>query len=303
MNLFSSVSTGAVRAGSSVMYATLGEVVAERAGIINLGVEGCMLAGACSGYIVTYESGSPYLGVLAAFLAGGLLASIHAFMVVTRGANQLASGLALMFLGLGLTAYFGRPYVGKQITPLDQYAIPGLSDLPYFGSVLFDHDVLTYALIPLGPLLWWFVFKSRWGLYLRAAGESTEAAFAAGLRPTQIQYAAVMFGGAMAGLGGAQLSLAYTATWVEGMTNGRGFIAVALVIFAMWNPLRGMVGALLFGGAIALQLQLQARGVGVSPFILDMTPYLLTLAVLLVWAQLGRDRFPAGLTKVFRGTG
>lgn len=303
MSFFSAVSEGAVRGGASVMYASLGEVVAERAGIINLGVEGCMLMGACAGFIVTVETGNPYVGVLAAFIAGGLLASIHAFMVVTRGANQLASGLALMFLGLGLTAFFGRPYVKEQITPLKSYAIPLLSDLPYFGGVLFEHDVLTYALIPLGPALWWFVFRSRWGLWLRAVGESTEAAFAAGLNPVRIQYAAVIFGGALAGLGGAQLSLAYTSTWVEGMTNGRGFIAVALVIFAMWNPLRAMAGALLFGGAVALQLQLQARGFGVSPFILDMTPYLLTLVVLLVWAQLGRDRFPAGLNKVFRGTG
>ena len=303
MNFATAVSTGAVRAGTSVMYATLGEVIAQRAGIINLGVEGCMLAGACAGYIVTAESGSPYLGVLAAFLAGGLLASIHAFLVVTRGANQLASGLALMFLGLGLTAFFGRPYVNVQITPLRDYPIPFLADLPYLGPVLFDHDLLTYAVFPLSGVLWWFVFRSRWGVMLRAVGESTESAFAAGLHPARIQYAAVMFGGGLAGLGGAQIALAYTATWVENLTNGRGFIAVALVIFAMWNPLRAMAGALLFGGAVALQLQLQARGVGVSPFLLDMTPYLLTIIVLLVWAQRGRDAFPAGLNKVFRGTG
>ena len=262
-----------------------------------------MLAGACAGYIATVETGSPYLGILAAFVAGGLLATIHAFLVVTRGANQLASGLALMFFGLGLTAFFGRPYVKEQITPLKDYAIPGLSELPYLGPVLFSHDVLTYAVFPLAGLLWWFVFRSRWGVMLRAVGESTESAFAAGLHPARIQYAAVAFGGALAGLGGAQISLAYTATWVENLTQGRGFIAVALVIFAMWNPLRAMAGALLFGGAVALQLQLQARGVGVSPFLLDMTPYLLTILVLLIWAQRGRDAFPAGLNKVFRGTG
>ncbi|MFN0147317.1 MAG: ABC transporter permease [Dehalococcoidia bacterium] len=303
MSFVTAVSTGAVRAGTSVMYASLGEVIAQRAGIINLGVEGCMLAGACAGYIVTAETGSPYLGVVAAFVAGGALAAIHAFLVVTRGANQLASGLALMFLGLGLTAFFGRPYVKVQITPLKNYPIPFLSDIPYVGPVLFDHDLLTYAVFPLAGVLWWFVFRSRWGVMLRAVGESTESAFAAGLHPARIQYMAVCFGGALAGLGGAQISLAYTATWVENLTNGRGFIAVALVIFAMWNPLRAVAGALLFGGAVALQLQLQARGVGVSPFLLDMTPYLLTIIVLLVWAQRGRDAFPAGLNKVFRGTG
>ena len=303
MNFVTSVSTGAVRAGTSVMYASLGEVIAQRAGIINLGVEGCMLAGACAGYIVTAESGSPYLGIVAAFVAGGLLATVHAFLVVTRGANQLASGLALMFLGLGLTAFFGRPYVSVQITPLRNYPVPLLSEIPFAGPVLFDHDLLTYAVFPLGAALWWVVFRSRWGVMLRAVGESTESAFAAGLHPARIQYAAVAFGGALAGLGGAQISLAYTATWVENLTNGRGFIAVALVIFAMWNPLRAMAGALLFGGAVAMQLQLQARGVGVSPFLLDMTPYLLTIIVLLVWAQRGRNAFPAGLNKVFRGTG
>jgi simple sugar transport system permease protein len=303
MSFVQDVGTGAVRAGSSVMLATYGEIIAERAGIINLGVEGCMISGAAAGFIVTAKTGSPYAGVLAAILAGGALASIHAFMVITRGANQLASGLALMFLGLGLTAFFGRPYVSYKINGMADVPIPGLSSIPVIGPVVFDHDLLTYAAFILGPVLWWFLFRTRWGLQLRAVGESTEAAFAAGLNPQRIQYMAVIAGGALAGLGGAQLSLAYTQSWVEGMTNGRGFIAVALVIFAVWNPLRGMAGALLFGGAVAFQLQLQARGVGISPFLLDMTPYIVTIAVLLAWAQVGRDSFPAGLKAVFRGTG
>ena len=179
----------------------------------------------------------------------------------------------------------------------------GLSDIPFFGDVLFNHDVLTYFAFLLGPILWYFLFKTRPGLNLRAVGESPDAAFAAGLNPKLIQYMAVIAGGGLAGLGGAQLSLAYTQSWVEGMTNGRGFIAVALVIFAMWSPMRGMAGALLFGGAVAFQLQLQARGVGISPFLLDMTPYLLTIAVLLITVRIGRDAFPAGLKAVFRGTG
>jgi len=292
-----------VRAGSSVMLATYGEIISERAGIINLGVEGCMIAGACSGFIVTAETGSPYAGIAAALLAGAAMASIHAFMVITRGANQLASGLALMFLGLGLTGYAGRPYVSSKIHGLNTVELPLLSDVPVLGDVLFSHDILTYAAFLLGPILWFFMFKTRPGLNLRAVGESTDAAFAAGLNPKRIQYMAVIAGGALAGLGGAQLSLAYTQSWVEGMTNGRGFIAVALVIFAMWSPMRGMAGALLFGGAVAFQLQLQARGVGVSPFLLDMTPYLMTIAVLLIWVRIGRDSFPAGLKAVFRGTG
>ena len=297
------VSAGAVRSGTSVLYATLGEVIPERAGVINLGAEGCMLAGACAGFIATFRSGNAYVGVLAAALAGAALALIHAFLVVTRGANQLASGLALTFFGLGITAYFGRPYVGKQIHGLGELPIPGLSNMPFVGEVLFSHDLLTYLVFPLGPAIWWLLFRSRLGLQLRAAGESPEATFAAGLSPARLRYLAVMLGGGLAGLGGAQLSLAYTQTWVDGMTNGRGFIAVALVIFAMWNPLRGIAGALLFGGAIAFQLQLQARGVSISQFLLDMIPYVVTLAVLLVWGRAGRRAMPEGLKDVFSGTG
>ncbi|HLF78968.1 MAG TPA: ABC transporter permease [Dehalococcoidia bacterium] len=303
MSFVANVSTGAIRAGSSVMFATYGEIISERAGIINLGVEGCMITGACTGFVVTAKTGEPYLGVLAAIASGATLAAIHAFIVISRGANQLASGLALMFLGLGLTAFVGRPYVSFKINGINDAPIPLLSDLPGIGPVLFDHDPLTYLAFLLGPAIWWVVFKTRYGLQLRAVGESVDAAFAAGLNPKRIQYMAVIAGGGLAGLGGAQLSLAYTQSWVEGMTNGRGFIAVALVIFAMWNPIRGMAGALLFGGAVAFQLQLQARGVGISPFLLDMTPYLLTIAVLLAWVRLGRDSFPAGLKEVFRGTG
>jgi len=192
--------------------------------------------------------------------------------------------------------------VSTKINGLSDLPIPGLSSIPFLGSVLFDHDALTYLAFALGPLIWFVMFRTRWGLQLRAVGESVEAAYAAGINPRRVQYMAVITGGALAGLGGAQLSLAYTQSWVEGMSSGRGFIAVALVIFAMWNPLRAMAGALVFGGAVSFQLQLQARGVGISPFLLDMTPYLFTLAVLLAWMRLGRDSFPAGLKAVFRGT-
>lgn len=303
MSLLQNVSAGAIRSGTSVMYVALGETLAERAGIVNLGAEGCMLAGACAGFIATARTGNAYLGVLAAVVAGALLALVHAFMVIGRGANQLASGLAVMFLGLGLTAFFGRPYVGQQIAGLHDHPLPLLSRIPILGLVLFDHDALTYAVVPVALALWWFLYRSRWGLFVRAAGEQPEAAFAAGLQPSRIQALAVVAGGALAGVGGAQLSLAFTQTWVEGMTNGRGFIAVALVIFAMWHPLRVIAGALLFGGAISLQLQLQARGADISPFFLDMTPYVLTLLVLLVWNRASAHAMPEGLKAVFRGAG
>lgn len=303
MSLPTDIATGSVRSGSPVLYATLGELISERAGVINLGTEGCMAAGACAGIIATAETGNAFVGVAAGMLAGALLALIHAYMVLARGANQLASGLALMFLGLGLAAFFGRPYVSENIEGLDRVAIPGLSQLPFVGRALFEHDLLTYAVFPLAALTWWVVFRTRWGIYLRAVGEHPEAAFAAGIHPARVQAIAVAIGGAFAGIGGAQLSLAIAQSWVAGMTGGRGFIAVALVIFAMWNPWRAIAGALLFGGALATQLQLQARGVAISPFLLEMTPYLVTLVVLLLWNRASRHAMPQGLQAVFRGTG
>lgn len=239
------VLTGAVRAGTSVLYATLGETVTERAGVVNLGAEGCMLMGACVGFAVAAETGSLWLAILAAALAGGLLSQIHAFLVIGRGANQLASGLALGFFGLGLTALIGRPYVSQNIDGLPQLPLPLLSAIPLVGPILFNHDLLTYLGYLMGPLIWLFLYRTRWGLALRAVGENPAVAFSVGRNPARIQYAAVFFGGAMAGLGGAQLALAVTRTWVEGMTSGYGFIAVALVIFAMWHPLRAIGGAFL----------------------------------------------------------
>jgi len=294
------VLTGAIRSASSVLLATLGEIISERAGITNLGVEGSMLMGAGAGFAVTAATGSPVLGVLAAIGGGALLALLHAFMAIHRGANQLASGLAAMFLGLGLTALIGAPYVKANVDGLNRVAIPGLAQLPIVGGMLFNHDLLTYLAFLLAPALWLFLTRTRWGLFLRAVGERPDVVYAAGLDPRRFQYAAVLAGGALAGLGGAQLSLAYTHTWFEGMTGGRGFIAVALVIFAAWHPLRAVVGALIFGGAIALNFQLQTLGVRISPYALDVMPYVLTLAVLLVWGQSGRRAMPEGLRAVFR---
>lgn len=296
------VLTGAIRAGTSVLYATLGETVNERAGVVNLGTEGCMIMGACFGFKIAADTGNIWLAVLVAALSGGLLAMIHAYLVVTRGANQLASGLALGFFGIGLTALIGRPYVSKNIEGLPVIPVPFLSDIPFIGPILFQHDALTYLVYALGPLIWFFFYRTRWGLSLRAVGESPTVAFSTGRNPARIQYGALFCGGMMAALGGAQLSLAVTRTWVEGMTAGYGFIAVALVIFAMWQPLRAMAGAFLFGGAVALQFQLQARGVQVSPYFLLMLPYLLTLAILLITGRRNKYAAPASLAAVFQRT-
>ena len=295
------VLTGAIGAGTSVLYAALGEVVSERAGVINLGVEGTMLIGASVGFAATYQTENPFIGLLAAMLAGGLFHLLFAYLVITRGANQLASGLTLGFLGIGLSALIGRPYVGQLVDGLPKWPIPGLADLPVVGRVLFNHDLLIYAVVPVAFLLSWLLMQTRWGLSLRTVGEDKTVAYAAGLQPTRLQYQAVFIGGLLAGLGGAHLSLGYTGVWTEQMTAGRGFIAVALVIFAAWSPVRAVWGALLFGGALAFQLQLQARGAPISPFLLDMLPYLLTLGVLLALRKRPGYTMPAGLSTVFEG--
>jgi simple sugar transport system permease protein len=293
------VLVGTIRSGTSVLFAAQGEVVAERAGVINLGTEGCMLTGALAAFAVTASTGSPVIGVLAGAAGGAALALVHAFVVITRRANQLASGLAVTFLGLGVTAILGRGYVDQSVHPLDRVRIPLASDIPFLGNVLFNHDILTYAGMALGPLLWLFLYRTRWGLILRATGEHADVAFAYGHSPSRVRYLAVLAGGALAGVGGAQLVLAYTLSWVENVTVGRGFVAVALVIFAGWDPLKATLGAWVFGGALAVQLQLQARGVSISPFLLQMTPYVLTLAILAVASRGRAQRAPGEIRAVF----
>ncbi len=262
-----------------------------------------MLVGALTAFAATAASGNPFIGVAAGGAAGAIFSLLHAFLVIQRGANQLASGLTLLILAQGITAFFGRNYVDQQINGLNPLPIPGLAQLPFVGPVLFQHDLLTYAAPWIALLVWLFLTRSKWGLVLRATGERDEVAFANGYSPTQIRYGAVMFGGLMAGLGGAQLSVAYTLNWVENITQGRGLVAVALVIFAGWSPLRAILGSYLFGGAVALQLALQARGVPISPFFLSMVPYLLTLTVLILVGQRRAFAMPEGLRAVFTGGG
>ena len=294
--------TGAVGPGISVLYATYGELITERAGRINLGTEGSMLMGACFGFIATVETGSASAGVLAGMAAGSGLSLILAYLVIYRDTNQLATGFALTLFGTGITAYAGRDYVDSTIGGLNPIAIPLLSDIPEIGKALFEQDILAYIAYALGPLLWVGLYYTRMGLSLRAVGESVDVAFAAGRNTQEIQIAAIAIGGALAGLGGAQLSLGLTHTWSEGMTVGRGFVAVGLVIFGMWSPLRAMIGALLFGGAIGLQLQLQTVGAPVSPFILDMLPYLVILLVMALWSGASARAMPEGLKGVLRAT-
>lgn len=296
------VISSAIFSGTSLLYTTLGEVIHERSGIVNLGLEGVLLVSASTGFAVTSLTGNPYLGVLAAALAGGLTNMVLGYLVVTRNGNQLASGLALMFFGFGLSALIGKPYVGAKINGLPRILLPGLSDLPRLYASLFKFDILIYLAIPAAFLVWWLLFRTRWGLGLRAVGENADTAFASGRNPRLIRYQALFVGGLLAGLGAAHLSIAYTMNWTEYMTAGRGFIAVALVIFSKWHPLRAIVGALLFSAAVAFQLLLQSSGVQVSPFLLDTIPYFLTLLVLIAWGGTRKHAAPASLGRVYHGT-
>lgn len=296
------VLSSAIYSGTSLLYATLGEVVGERAGIVNLGLEGVLLVSASVGVSVTSRTHNAYLGVLAALLAGGLMNLVFGYLVITRKANQLASGLATMFLGFGVSALIGKDVVGAKIASLPRLLLPGLSGLPRVYSSLFKFDILIFLAIPMAILIWWLLFRTRWGLGVRAVGENADIAFASGRNPLWIRYQALFVGGLLAGLGAAHLTIAYTMTWTEYMTGGRGFIAVALVIFSRWHPLRAIAGALIFSGAVAFQLLMQASGVQVSPFLLDTLPYLLTLLVLIAWGGNRKQSAPASLGRVYLGT-
>lgn len=300
--ILASLLSGAILSGTPLLYATLSEILGEKAGIINLGLEGVMLIGAVVGFATTVKTGNPLLGIVAAAFASALFNMIFAFMVISRRANQLACGLALMFCGVGLSALIGAPFIGSRIEGLGTIRIPLLSDLPFFGRAFFNYDILVYLAIPTAIVLWWFLYRTRWGLSLRAIGENPTAAYAAGRQPHLLQYQVLFISGLLGGIAGAHLSLGLAHTWAEWMTAGRGFFAVALVIFAKWHPLRAIAGALLFGGAISLQLQMQALGVPVSSFLLDMLPYVLSLAVLALWGGSRRSAVPGSLGRVFQGT-
>jgi simple sugar transport system permease protein len=275
-------------AGTPLLLGTLGEIVTERSGVLNLGVEGMMAVGAMSAFVVTLTTGSPWLGLLAAVVAGTAAAAIHAFVSITLKANQVVSGLALTMLGLGVSGLFGKPFIGRPLpTKLTTLTIPGLADIPVLGRILFSQDPLFYIAVVVGILLWILLSRTRWGIEIRSVGENPAAAEVQGIGVAKIRYLCVLLGGALAGMAGAHLSLVYSKSWTEGLTGGRGWIVIALTIFALWNPLRAFLGAFLFGCIFVLQYLLQP--IGVPPNLLAMMPYLATLAVLLA-GGLRKDR-------------
>ena len=273
-------------AGTPLVFAALGELVVEKSGVLNLGVEGMMLVGAVASFIVAARTQSPWLGVGAGALAAAALSLIFAVIALTLRANQVATGLALSLFGIGLSAFVGREYLSIVIGGITPMTVSGLTDLPVIGRLVFGHNPLVYASLVLFVAVHWFLYRTRAGLVVRAVGESPQSAHAIGYRVIAIRYAAVLFGGACAGLGGAFLAVAYTPSWVEGMTAGRGWIALALVVFATWKPWRVIVGAYLFGSVTLAQFQAQAAGVAIPSQLLAMLPYLATIVVL---AFISRD--------------
>lgn len=280
MELLIPMLAAAIRSGTPVLYSVMGEILSERAGVMNLGLEGIMLVGAFAGFSVTLATGSPMLGIAASFAAGALVTLVHAFLCITLGANQVVSGLAMSMLGAGMSALLGRNHIGQTISGLVPVTVPLLGDLPFLGPILFRHDVMVYASYFLVGFLCFFIYRTRPGMNLRAVGENPRAADAMGLSVPRIRYFYTLVGGGFSGLAGGYLSVVYTQMWVEGMTAGRGWIAVALVIFAIWHPLRAALGCYLFGGIDALQMRMQAAGTSVPAPLLLMLPYLMTLVVL-----------------------
>jgi simple sugar transport system permease protein len=291
-----------ITASTPLLLAALGELVTERSGVLNLGVEGMMAVGAVCGFAAANLTGVPMLGVLAAILGGMVIAFLFGLLTLGLVTNQVASGLALTLFGLGLSALIGDAFVGVPGPAMPKLYVPGLSDIPLVGRIFFAQDFMTYLAWALAIAVWYFIFRTRGGLVLRAVGDNHVSAHALGYRVIRVRFLAVLFGGACSGLAGGYLSLVYTPQWTPNMTAGRGWIALALVVFAAWLPGRLVIGALLFGAISYLALYLQGVGVGIPSQFLSMLPYLTTIVVLVVISRnrtLLRVNTPACLGQSF----
>ena len=293
----------AITAGTPLLFATLGEIYTERVGNTNLGVEGMMIMGAVVGFSTGFLTQNAALALAGAVLAGSAGALIYAIITITLRANQIVTGLALTIFGTGFASFVGKPYVGKAAPEAIKnffrvIEIPLLSDIPFVGEILFKHDVFVYLgyIVTFWTLI--YFYKTRWGLNLRSIGESAASADASGINIDKYKYIHTIIGGALAGLGGAYLSLVTIPVWQEGVTGGRGWIAVALVIFASWKPIKAMFGALLFGGLDIIGFRLQGMGIHVSQYLIDMLPYLTTIVVLIISTRKNKpeDMPPADLS-------
>jgi len=289
----------AILAGTAILIATLGEIFTERSGILNLGVEGMMIMGAITAYVMTYLTHNPWLGIIMAMIIGMLFSLIHAFISITLKGNQIVSGLALTMIGLGISAVIGKFYDESTVSlTVKEYsfsliAIPFLSDIPILGPAFFIGDPIVFIGITSSIILWYFLFKTKFGLTIRAVGENPIVADTLGINVYLVRYLCVMIGGSLAGLAGAHLTIAYTSSWIEGITKGKGWIAIGLTIFAIWNPLRALIGSYLFGLIDILQYRLQPYGI--APNILAMFPYIFTITALIIATSKQRKKTPTAL--------
>ncbi len=302
MGMIEAILLTVITAATPLVLASIGELVTERTGVLNLGVEGMMVMGAAIAFAATQMTGSPYIGILAGIAGGALFSLLFGFLTLTLVANQVATGLALTILGLGISGQIGEPYVGMSGTKLQPIVIPLLSDIPFLGPLLFKQDIIFYISIALVIGVNWFLFRSRAGLKIRAIGDNHGSAHALGIHVIRTRYLAVMFGGACAGLAGAQLSLVYTPQWVENMSAGRGWIALALVVFASWRPWRLLAGGYLFGAVSISQLHAQASGIHIPSQFLSALPYIATVVVLILIShnrRMTQINTPACLGKPF----
>ena len=292
MDLLILILQGVIVAATPLAFAAIGELIVEKSGVINLGVEGMMVLGAIAGFGVTLNTGSYVAGIVAAALAGASAAALFAILTQVLISNQVATGLALTIFGLGLSALLGQGYSGQSTEPLPVIAITVLSNIPIVGQILFVHDSLVYLSVLIVGGVFWFLNKTRAGLILRAVGENHNAAHAIGYNVAVVRTAALLFGGACAGLGGVYLSIVQTPLWVDNMTAGRGWIALAIVVFAAWRPVRALLGAYLFGGVTVVQLHIQGLGVNIDAQYLSMLPYVVTILVLVM---ISRDKVKVGI--------
>jgi ABC-type uncharacterized transport system permease subunit len=302
MGVLEAIILTVITASTPLLLAAAGELVVERAGVLNLGVEGMMIVGAACGFAGAYLTGSTLIGAVCGIIGGAGMAGIFAALTLGLAVNQVATGLALTILGVGLSGLIGAGFVGERITAAPALHIPYVTDIPFLGRVLFGQDGFVYLSIALIVAIWWFLYRSRSGLVLRAIGDNHASAHALGYPVLKIRALAVLFGGACAGLGGAYLSLVYTPFWISGMTSGRGWIALALVVFASWLPGRLVIGAYLFGAVSILQLHAQGAGVGIPSQLMSSLPYLATILVLVVISRtrsIAGSAAPASLGLVF----
>ncbi len=276
------VLVSAVKMGTPILFGTLGGVISERAGVINLGMEGLMLIGALTSFVVKLYTGSTILAVSAAAFVAGAATFLHALVCISMRASQIASGLALTMFGTGVSGLLGDSLTGKTVAPLMDIKLPILSSIPLIGKIFFMQDALVYFSYISVAVIWYLLFYTRIGLNIRSMGEAPEVCDSIGLSVMKYRYAAVIIGGMMVGIGGAYFPMVLTSFWVDNLTAGRGWIAVALVIFAFWHPGKAMFGAYLFGAAISLQLRLQLIDIKISPYFLAMFPFILTIIALII---------------------